>query len=342
VPFRLWPAWGGLRIAEACYKHIISRRNARYDRMLDGPDVDGPTIPTISVGNVTVGGSGKTPLTIWLAGMLRTKGRRPAIIARGYNAGPSGLNDELMMAIRKCPYAAVLANPDRKAALADAIALHGADVAILDDAFQHRRVRRHLDIVAVDASRGFGNGHLLPAGPLREPIRSLARADVVLLTRAEQVSSDQLESLRRRIRHEVGKDIPVGRIVFEPSAMTDLAFSPVEFPEGPGGAFAGIGNFQSFVNTCRLNNLDAVAGMPLSDHVRYDDALCGRISRWAEANGLRWLVTTEKDAVKASAIKWAWPVPVRVLAIRVVPDEQTRTLLEEKVDAMLRRYPVGS
>ena len=220
------------------------------------------------------------------------------------------------------------------------ITFHGADVAILDDAFQHRKVRRDLDIVLVDATRGFGNGHMLPAGPLREPISSLARADLVLLTRAEQVPPAHVETLVRRIANEAGRDLPVGRIAFQPSGMLDLQFAPVDFPEGRGGAFAGIGNFSSFLSTCRQNGLDIVAQMPLSDHVRYDEALCERISRWAETGGVSWLVTTEKDAVKLSQISRSWPVPVRVLAIRVVPDEETRNLLENKVDILLRRKSI--
>lgn len=341
VPFYLWPAWGLLRACEACYKLIISLRNARYDKHWQEKHAADSTVPTIGVGNITVGGAGKTPLTIWLAGMLRTKGRRPAIIARGYGAGPSGLNDELQLAVRKCPYAAVLANPDRTSAIRDAVTFHGANAVILDDAFQHRKARRDLDIVLVDATRGFGNGHMLPAGPLREPIQSLARADVVLLTRAEQVSPAQVEVLLQRIAAEAGRDLPVGRISFQPSGMTDLQFASVDFPEGPGGAFAGIGNFASFLSTCRQSGLDVVAQMPLSDHVRYDEALCRRICRWAETSKARWLLTTEKDAVKVSQISWAWPVPIRVLAIRVVPDETTRVLLESKVDTLLRRNPTN-
>jgi tetraacyldisaccharide 4'-kinase len=339
---RLWPAWPLLLAAEACYKTVIAARNASYDRRRKAGALFRPSVPTISVGNIGVGGSGKTPVTIWLASMLWTKGCRPAIIARGYGAGPSGLNDELQLQMRKCPYAAVLANPDRASAIRDAVSVYGAGAAILDDAFQHRRVRRDLDIVLVDATRGFGNGHMLPAGPLREPIRSLARADMVLLTRTEQVLPAQLDGLGRRVVRQAVRDLPIGRIRFVPSGLTDLQFAAADVPEGPGGAFAGVANFRSFANTCRQHKLDVVAHMPLADHVRYDEVLCDRIGRWARSSGLRWLVTTEKDAVKLRRIGREWPVPVRVLSIRVVPDEPTRILLEEKVDRLLSRSPVES
>ncbi len=340
-PARAWPFWPGLLLLEACYRTVISARNRLYDRRKEAEQVFLPPVPTVSVGNISVGGSGKTPLAIWLAGLLRTRGRRPGIIARGYRADPSGLNDELRMAARKCPYAVVLANPDRSNAIRDAITFHGADAIILDDGFQHRKVGRDLDIVVVDATRGFGNGHMLPAGPLREPIGSLARADIVLLTRADQVRSSDLAALTTRVHERAGRSLPVGRISFQPSGLTDLRFEPADLPEGVGGAFAGIGNFGSFHNTCRQHGLDIVAGLPLADHVRYDEDQCRKIDEWTRANRLAWVVTTEKDAAKLSRIPRAWPVPVLVLAIRAVPDEQTRTLLEGRIDAVLDRKPAG-
>jgi tetraacyldisaccharide 4'-kinase len=335
LPLLVWPAWPALRLGEVCYRRVIAARNASYDKRRERGKLFVPPVPTISVGNISVGGSGKTPLTIWLAGMLRIKGRKPAIVARGYGAGPSGLNDELQMAARKCPYAAVLANPDRATAIRDAIALYGVDAVILDDAFQHRQVRRNLDIVLVDATRGFGNGRMLPAGPLREPIESLKRANVVLLTRAEQVQPDRLEGLLHQIEAQVEREVPVGRVAFQPSGVMDLGFEPADFPEGPGGAMAGVGNFGSFVSTCRQHGLDIVAQMPLSDHVRYDEAVCQGIEAWAKARCLRWVATTEKDAAKLSQVNRKWGFTIRVLSIRVVPDGPTTGLLERMVGALL-------
>jgi tetraacyldisaccharide 4'-kinase len=252
------------------------------------------------------------------------------------------LNDEVQMAARKCPYAAVLANPDRTSAIRDAIAFHDADAVILDDAFQHRKVRRDLDIVLVDATRGFGNGRMLPAGPLREPIGSLKRADVVLLTRAEQVRLGHLEVLVQQIAEQAGRGVPVGRVSFQPSGVTDLRFEPAEFPEGPGGAFAGIGNFDSFVSTCRQHGLDIVAQMPLSDHVCYSEGLGERIDAWAKASGVSWIVTTEKDAAKLSHLMREWGVTVRVLAIRVVTDGATGGMLGKMVDSVLAGKGAGT
>jgi tetraacyldisaccharide 4'-kinase len=342
LPLRMWLVWPALALGEVCYRGVIAARNARYDRRQQAGDLFAPPVPTISVGNISVGGSGKTPLTIWLAGMLRMKGKRPAIVARGYGAGSCGLNDEMQMAARKCPYAAVLANPDRTSAIREAITFHGVDAVILDDAFQHRKVRRDLDIVLVDGTRGFGNGHMLPAGPLREPVGSLKRADVVLLTRAEQVKPEQIKRLGERVAEQAGRELPVGRVSFQPSGVTNLQFEPAEFPEGPGGAFAGIGNFDSFVSTCKHHGLEVAAQMPLADHVRYDEGFCSRIEAWAKASGAGWVVTTEKDAAKLSQLNWHWGVTVRVLAIRVVMDDATRGLIERKVDSILARKGAGT
>jgi len=331
----LWPIWPILLAAEACYRLCIWARNARYDKKLAGDELFVPPVPTISVGNITVGGAGKTPFCIWLAELLAERRLRPAILARGYGAGPSGLNDEILLAARKCPSAVVLANPDRIAAAREALSVHAAEVLILDDAFQHRRIGRHLDIVLIDATRGLGNGHLLPAGPLREPCASLARASMALLTRAEQVAPARLEDLAERVRGFAGRDLPVGRLRFEPAGLYDLHGNPAEPAEGPVGVFAGIGNFSAFVKTCRGINLQVAAELALPDHVRYDHRICQRICRWAEANRLVGLVTTEKDAVKLCRFERDWPVPIRVVPIRTVPEAETRQMLCEAINALL-------
>ncbi len=292
-----------------------------------------PALPVISVGNITVGGSGKTPVAIWLAQLLHARGLKPAVIARGYGAADGALNDEMLLAARKCPYAVVLANPDRVAGI-DEAAFHGARLAILDDAFQHRRVRRNVDIVLVDATRGFGNGHMLPAGPLREPIGSLKRADIVLLTRVEQVGPERLAKLCEQIRRWAGEAVSIGRISFRQSSLTDLKFAPADGPAGPAGVFAGIGNFGAFVETCRQAGVEVAGQMALPDHCRYDEALCRRIADWAAGSHLACLVTTEKDAAKLSRIEWRWPVPVRVLGIEAVPDETAQTFVENALDAI--------
>lgn len=338
----LWPAsaacaWPILRLAEGLYRRAVAHRNGSYEKRARDEELFRPPIPTISVGNITVGGSGKTPLAIYLADLLHARDLKPAILARGYGAVAGSLNDEMFLEARKCPYAAVLADPDRMASINKAVTSEGAQVAILDDAFQHRKVCRDLDIVLVDATRGFGNGHLLPAGPLREPVASLCRADLVLLTRTDQVLPERLESITRQIADQARCDLPVGHISFQPAGLADVQFAPADAIRGPCGVFAGIGNFQAFIQTCRWGGLDVCAQMPLADHVGYDQALCSRIRHWATTSRVRSLVTTEKDATKLSRIDWSWPVPIRVLAIKAVPDAGTTALLAAGLDRIMRR-----
>jgi tetraacyldisaccharide 4'-kinase len=163
-----------LRPAELLYAAVVAGRGALYDGgLLATHDA---VIPAVSVGNLSVGGTGKTPVSAWLASTLRDRGARPAIVLRGYG-GDEPLVHELLN-----PDVPVVTAPDRVAGVREA-RRRGADVAVLDDAFQHRRLRRTADIVLVSADRWTGRVRLLPAGPWREPLRALRRATMVVVTR---------------------------------------------------------------------------------------------------------------------------------------------------------------
>ena len=151
----------------------VSLRNRYYDRWALPTWLD---VPIISVGNLTVGGTGKTPMTLWLCRQLLDRGLKPAVISRGYKASQQGLADELLMISRQCPRVVAVANPNRAAAGRLAIEEYGAQAVVLDDGFQHRRLGRDLDIVLIDATRPFGYSFLLPRGLLRERVAGLARA----------------------------------------------------------------------------------------------------------------------------------------------------------------------
>ena len=156
--------------------------------------------PVISVGNLTLGGNGKTPLVLHIAEQLEQRGKKVAIISRGYGRKTRGTRvihapgphlpnaldagDEPAMLARRCPRCAVVVGEDRTDAANLAITSCAADVIVCDDAFQHRRLERDLNIVAIHAKRGFGNGRLFPQGPLREPLVSLSRADLIVFTHA--------------------------------------------------------------------------------------------------------------------------------------------------------------
>jgi tetraacyldisaccharide 4'-kinase len=171
----------------------------------------------ICVGNITVGGTGKTPLVVWLCNLitqnpkLKTQNCRCAILTRGYMARAQehksiraqeneNFKDEIAILAESCREAKVIVNPDRVAGAAEAIDKYAAKVLIMDDGFQHRRLARDLDIVTIDATQPFGYGKLLPAGLLREPVSSLSRAGAVVITRCDQVTEAQLSELEQKLR----------------------------------------------------------------------------------------------------------------------------------------------
>ena len=213
-------AWRALlRTAETPYALAMRVRNLRYNltRYVHVADV-----PVISVGNLTLGGTGKTPLVAWIARWLRQRDVRVTIVSRGYGAERGEPNDEALELEQRLPDVPHLQNADRVAAAHTAIEEFDCQVVVLDDGFQHRRLARDLDIVLLDACEPFGFGHVFPRGLLREPISGLKRADVVVLSRADMVDPER----RAQIRHEVGRYAPHASLGRSASALarSRLAF----------------------------------------------------------------------------------------------------------------------
>src|ERR1700722_16404745 len=173
-------------IAEPAYAAAMAGRNLAYSRGW----FSSRRLPsaTISVGNITTGGTGKTPVVRWLAGRLREAGKYPAVLLRGYRATTGGVSDEQQLLARGLTDAIpVIANPDRFAGAEQALGHNGKiDAFVLDDGFQHRKVKRDFDLVLINATEPFGFGHVLPRGLLREPMAGLRRADALLITRSSQ------------------------------------------------------------------------------------------------------------------------------------------------------------
>lgn len=172
--------------AAALFRGASAVRNRLYDVGLL-PQVPA-TLPAIAVGNLTVGGTGKTPVAAWIAGRLRSAGARPAIVLRGYG------EDEPLVHALLTPGALVITDPDRARGLRSA-AEQGADVAVLDDAFQHRRVRRAADVVLLSADRPLDRRWPLPAGPWREPLSALRRATLAVVTRKSADDSAVVQAI---------------------------------------------------------------------------------------------------------------------------------------------------
>ncbi|HSJ06688.1 MAG TPA: tetraacyldisaccharide 4'-kinase [Longimicrobiales bacterium] len=280
-------------------------------------------VPVLSVGNVTVGGTGKTPFTRWLADRLRTRGHLPAIVHGGY------ADDEPALHRAWAPVTPVLVSRDRAAAAAAAAAA-GATVVVLDDAFQHLRVHRDLDIVLVSAERWAGPARMLPRGPWREPRQALARADVTVVVRRTATPADA-----RRVATEVE------RLSGRPAVALHLraarwrragdgpASGAASAPGGPVLAVSAVAEPDLFVANARSAGAQVAAALSFPDHHVYSAADMARIR--AEA-GDRPVVTTEKDWVKLRAM----PEPPEVwLLIQEVIVEGGLEILDDALEEVL-------
>jgi tetraacyldisaccharide 4'-kinase len=325
------PVRGVLRAAEEAYKICIALWNRRYDHSHSHSVLP---IPVLSIGNITVGGTGKTPLVIDLVRRLEAMGRNPAVVSRGYKAAADEPNDEERLIRRSCPGIVYLADPDRSAAAQRACDDCGADVIVLDDGFQHRRLSRTLDIVLIDATNPFGYGHLLPRGLLREPLSSLRRAQVVVLTRCDQVSGAELSRIADRLEGLAPQATHL-RCNHRVTAVETLDGKPCE--GGLDGRravlFAAIGNPRSFATAARTLGVEVVGERWWPDHHAYRPRDIHSMLRSGRFPPHDLLLTTEKDAVKLAELHGLDHVGILVLRIAIdfVDDGGTifQTVLEK-------------
>ena len=292
---------GLLAPASWVYSLVVSLRNGAHER--DGGErVQG--LRVISVGNLAVGGTGKTPFAAWVARFLTERGVSTAIVSRGYG------RDEIVLHRQWNPEVPVEANSDHIIA-ADRARGAGATVVVLDDGFQHRRLARDLDLVLLAAEDRFP-GRLLPTGPYREPATSLARADVILVTRRTASSRRALAIVHRA--RDFAPSRPVGVVQLAPEGWRDLRGERVAAPSGDALAVAAVARPDDFrENVSALLGRD-VALLAFPDHHEYTD---GDVSRIIFVAGGRAVVMTEKDAVKLAPRASDLP-EARVLTQRVV------------------------
>lgn len=289
------PARALLRLAEIPYAMAVDQRNKRFDR---GIGVESVSIPVISVGNLTVGGTGKTPLVIDLCRRLREASKRVAVIARGYGAQPGQPNDEEQLIRLRCKDVTYVSDSDRVRAARSIGSTRQADVILLDDGFQHRRLSRVADIVTIDATCPFGFGHLLPRGWLREPQRSLARANLIVVTRCDQVGNDVRIALERDIRRH-NASVPIIRARHKVLGFRRLDGSPFHADSSTRAyLFAGIGNPESFLRLARASGVCVAGTRWFPDHHVYNAAEVLRLIELWQPRANDLLLTTEKDAVK--------------------------------------------
>ncbi|MFH0912026.1 MAG: tetraacyldisaccharide 4'-kinase [Planctomycetota bacterium] len=261
-------------------------------------------VPVLSIGNLTAGGTGKTPMAAYLARYLLSQGRSPAVVARGYGAGGGAANDEERLLRQRVPGLRYEARPDRNAAIDRAVRA-GADVILLDDAFQRLQTHRDLDLVLIDATRPFGNGRVLPAGILREPLSALRDADLVVLTHTDQAEKESIERLKKRIaRH--APQAPLLWSIHDPARLSSLhdgAPLPLEKLRGlPVAALSTIAKPAHLAATLERLGARVAMRIDLPDHYAYtiDDlrSACD-VAVCAEAEVV---LTTEKDAVKLEGL----------------------------------------
>ena len=326
------PLRGLLRAAEVVYARVVRLRNGRYDR--HGPRRVLP-VPVISVGNLTVGGTGKTPFVMELVNRLDRMGLRPAVVSRGYKRGAVSTNDEERLIRRSCPGVICVSDPDRAAAGEIAHRDLGADVIVLDDGFQHRQLGRSLDIVLVDATCPFGFGHLLPRGLLREPAESLRRAQVVVLTRCDQVSPARLSEIDARLR-VLAPETTHLQCKHHVTSIRRLAGPPVTEPlEGKRAVlFAGVGNPRMFAVTVRSLGVEVVGERWWPDHHRYRPRDVAALLGSERFPPHDLLITTEKDAVKLEGLSGFDHADIVVVRIAIDFAGEGGTILQKVLEQL--------
>lgn len=274
--------------------------------------------PVISIGNLTAGGTGKTPLAAWIIAWARRNNVRLALISRGYGAAGGGPNDEALELARRFPDLVHLQNADRVTAAREAIERHAAQLILLDDGFQHRRLARDLDLVLLDALEPFGFGRQLPRGLLRESLAGLRRAAIVGLSRADLVD----ELTRERIREQATRWAPGAawiELSHQPTGLRSAEGAERSWSELAGkrvAAFAGIGNPDGFRRTLAAHNIEVAAWREYPDHHAYSES--DRMALDAGVRGLSasvdGVVCTGKDLVKLAGLRCAG-LPVEALLI---------------------------
>jgi tetraacyldisaccharide 4'-kinase len=327
-----------LSIAAPFYAGAMRLRNAAYDAgAFKSHDL---SRPTIAFGNITTGGTGKTPLVRWAAEQLRAVGIHVGILSRGYGSTRDNpLGDELTMLCHQLndgqanPIPLIAAR-DRVAGAAKLLAEHAQTQAILlDDAFQHRRARRKLNIVLINATEPFGFGHVLPRGLLREPLRGLCRADAVVLTHVNRVSECEILNLES----EILRFAPSAPIYCTSHKITGVLSADQSLPldalrDKKVFGFCGIGTPAAFNRD--ISELSTRAGFrAFDDHHEYSKHELNQLQTEASEARADLLVTTEKDWVKlAPIVNASLSMPIWRLEMRIAfeSDHEARLLQQMK------------
>lgn len=331
-----------LSLLSGPYAALVGVRNHLYDRRLR--HIEKLDRPVLCIGNLTVGGTGKTPLAGWLAGHLAGRGFRVAVLTRGYK-GVAGQSDEARCLRQALPGIEVVVDADRVRGGREAIDKFNAQILILDDGFQHRRLARDLDVVVIDATCPFGNGRLLPGGLLREPIRALARAHAVVISRTDLVGADELARVADRVAtvlNPAGRtDKPVVYAEHRPAGLVGVDGQQIGLERLRGAAvaaFCGIGNPEAFFATLERLGAQLVQKKVFTDHHHYTERDVEELSDWASQAQAALVVTTEKDWVKLERLPGTAKETSLCRLQVAMALEQGAEQLEATIDNVLRQY----
>lgn len=346
------------RIGLACmavpYGWIIRLRNSYYT-LIPAARHRVPA-PVIAIGNITVGGTGKTPMAARIADLLAHRGRSVAILTRGYKGRPTRAigaesdspsppwsleSDEALVLQRRCPEATIVIDADRVAGAKAALAAN-CDTLVLDDGFQHRRLHRDLDIVLIDATLPFGYGWMLPRGLLREPCSSLRRAGVIVLTRSDEIDPSDKMLLVSTIRR-FSRSRPLVQAVHRITGFQDVSgrLLPGTDPSAVQAVvFAGVANFESFRRAVERLGVRIVAAYEYPDHHDYSDGEIAALADVAVELEANAVLTTEKDAVKL-VNRWSdKSCRLLVLHLEIEFIDNGDTIISNAIDAALAARPI--
>jgi len=308
---------GGLRLLEVPYCSVVSARNFFYDKRI--LSVHRFPVPVISVGNLTLGGTGKSPMVAWLCRFFLDRKLRPGLVSRGYQKLSNEGNDEFMEMSRRFPTVPHFQSINRVEAIQKMLQTEQVDLVILDDAFQHRRVERNIDLVLLDATAPFGFGHVFPRGTLRESVSGLRRADIALLTRSDLADEEERQKIRQRVL-SINPNITWGETIHVPTSLVSAkSFSaePIESISGQSAlAFCGIGNPAAFQKTLERCGVRVAKLIPFPDHYHYTPRDADKLVRTAKELGTDTIICTMKDLVKLDQMDFSG-LSLRAVSIEI-------------------------
>ena len=317
------------------YLLIINIRNFLYSKAI--LKSKHPSVPVISIGNITTGGTGKTPAVIWLCNFLKDKNIPTAILTRGYKTKKGQFADEPAILTKNCPDTKILVDSKRTLTAKKAVKNHSVKALVMDDGFQHRKLARDIDILTIDSLIPFGYQKVLPAGLLREPLTSIKRAQAAILTRCDQTTQENIENIEKKIK-SINPDIVIAKSIHSPTAAQAIGATRIPLDQLKTRkvyAFSGIGNPQSFINTLKSLQIHLVGTKIFNDHHNYTCEDITEIYENARKLEAEVILSTQKDWTKtalfAANIKNDITFAFLAIKLKFISNEQKITQLIENL-----------